>query len=151
MQEKCMINKKTKIVSVIFIALIAIAVVVIYQVWNEPHRNIKNAEGINTTATELYTNLSKDSAKMKSRFINKIIIVSGEVKNILKNQKGQQIILLKTNISGGSVNCTMEEKAIGVKPGDKISIKGICSGYIGGDADIDLPGDVFLTRSYSSF
>ena len=134
----------------IFIAIVAIAVIIIYLVWNQPHKNIKGAIGIQTTATQLYAKLTKDSSKMKLAFVNKIVIVSGEVKQALKNQEGQQIILLKTNVEGGSINCTMEEKNNGVKPGDTISIKGICSGYIGGDPDIDLPGDVFLTRCYTS-
>lgn len=133
-----------------FIAIIAIALIIGYRIWNEPHRNIKNANAVKATATALYGNLTKDSTTMKSKFVNKIVMVSGEVKQVLKNQKGQQIILLKTNFEGGSVNCTMEGKINNVKPGDMISIKGICSGYIGGDPDIDLPGDVFLTRCYAS-
>jgi hypothetical protein len=134
----------------IFIAVIVLAAVIGFMMWNEPHRDIKDATALKTTAVMLYSNLTKDSARMKSKLVNQIVEVSGEVKNVLKNQKGDQIILLKTNVSGGSVNCTMEEKASNVKPGDNISIKGICSGYISGDADIDLPGDVFLTRCYAS-
>jgi hypothetical protein len=134
----------------IFIAIIVIAAVIGFMMWNEPHRDIKDATAVKTTAILLYTNLTKDSARMKSKLVNQVVEVSGEVKNVLKNQKGDQIILLKTNTSGGSVNCTMEEKISNVKPGDTISIKGICSGYIGGDPDIDLPGDVFLIRCYPS-
>ena len=134
----------------IFIAIVAIAVIIIYLVWNQPHKNIKGAIGIQTTATQLYAKLTKDSSKMKLAFVNKIVRVSGEVKQVLKNQEAQQIILLKTNVEGGSINCTMEEKNLDVKPGDTISIKGICSGYIAGDPDIDLPGDVFLIRCYTS-
>ncbi len=129
-------------------AIIVIAGIVGYSIWNEPHRDVKNADAVKTNAIALYRNLTTDSATMKSKFINKIVIVSGEVKNVLQNQKGQQIILLKTSISGGAVNCTMEEKSNKVKPGDTISIKGVCSGYIGGDPDMDLPGDVFLIRCY---
>jgi hypothetical protein len=143
-------RKKGKIILLFFIVITAIALIIAYRVWNEPHRNIKNATAIKTTATVLYNGLTKDSASMKSKFINKIVIVSGEVKQVFKNQSGQQIILLKTNVEGGSVNCTMEEKTNDVNAGDTISIKGVCSGYIGGDPDIDLPGDVFLTRCYSS-
>jgi len=131
-------------------AIIAIGVVVAYRIWNEPHINIKDADGVKITATALYNYLTKDSVAMKSKFVNNIVIVSGEVKQVLKNQRNQQIILLKTNVSGGSVNCTMEEKTNNVKPGDTISIKGICSGYISGDPDFDLPGDVFLIRCYAS-
>lgn len=134
----------------IFIAMIVIAAVIGFMMWNEPHRDIKDATALKTTAVVLYSNLTKDSARMKSKLVNQVVEVSGEVKNVLKNQKGDQIILLKTNTSGGSINCTMEEKISNVKPGDTISIKGICSGYIGGDPDIDLPGDVFLIRCYPS-
>lgn len=133
-----------------FIATVVIAAVIGFMMWNEPHRDIKNATAVKTTAILLYNNLTKDSARMKSKLVNQVVEVSGEVKSVLKNQKGDQIILLKTNTSGGSVNCTMEEKISNVKPGDTISIKGLCSGYIGGDPDIDLPGDVFLIRCYPS-
>jgi hypothetical protein len=144
-------GKKTRRnILLVLIAVIAIAIIIGYRCWNEPHRNIKNADGMKTTAIKLYSNLTKDSANMKAKVVNKILSVTGEVKNILKNQKGQQIILLKTNVEGGSINCTMEEKIRNLKPGDTISIKGICSGYIGGYADIDLPGDVFLIRCYPS-
>jgi len=134
----------------IFIAMIVIAAVIGFMMWNEPHRDIKDSTALKTTAVVLYSNLTKDSARMKSKLVNQVVEVSGEVKNILKNQKGDQIILLETNTSGGSINCTMEEKISNVKPGDTISIKGLCSGYIGGDPDIDLPGDVFLIRCYPS-
>jgi hypothetical protein len=134
----------------IFIAMIVIAAVIGFMMWNEPHRDIKDSTALKTTAVVLYSNLTKDSARMKSTLVNQVVEVSGEIKNVLKNQKGDQIILLKTNTSGGSINCTMEEKISNVKPGDTISIKGLCSGYIGGDPDIDLPGDVFLIRCYPS-
>jgi len=144
-------RKKTRRnIFLFFIAIIVIAFIIGYRVWNEPHKNIKNATGTKTTAAALYSDLTKDSATMKSKFINKIVIVSGEVKQASRNQTGQQIILLKTNVEGGSVNCTMEENINNITPGEKIIIKGICSGYIGGDLDMGLPGDVFLTRCYRS-
>jgi riboflavin synthase alpha subunit len=79
-----------------------------------------------------------------------VVEVSGKITQVSLNQQHQQIILLKTNVSGGSVNCTMEEKANNIKAGDSIVLKGICSGYIGGDMDMGLPGDVFLIRCYPS-
>ncbi len=51
-------------------------------------------------------------------------------------------------IPDASVNCTMEENVNNIKAGDTILIKGICSGYINGDIDMGLPGDVFLIRCY---
>ena len=144
-------QRKTKRnILILFLAVIVIAAIVGYSIWNEPHRDIKSATALKVSAVALYDNLTKDSANMKSKFVSRVVDVSGEVKQILKNQNGDQIILLKTNVSDGSVNCTMEEKANNVKPGNTISIKGICSGYIGGDLDMGLPGDVFLIRRYPS-
>lgn len=143
-------QKTKRTIFLIFLTIIVIAAIVGYSIWNEPHRDIKNATAIKTTAVQLYSNLTKDSADMKSIFVNKVVVVTGEIKQVSQNQKGGQIILLKTDVPGGSVNCTMEEKINDVKAGSTISIKGICSGYIGGDLDMDLPGDVFLIRCYHS-
>lgn len=144
-----MVRKTKRNALIIFLAIIVIAAIVGYSIWNEPHRNIKNADGVKVSAVQIYSYLTKDSATMKSKFVNNVVIVSGEVKKVIKNQNGDQVILLKTNIPDGSVNCTMEEKKNDVKPGNTISIKGICSGYIGGDLDMGLPGDVFLIRCYA--
>src|SRR5665213_2277380 len=143
-----MYKKFKRYALLIFIIAITIAALIGYQIWNKPHENIKNAVAVKTNAIELYNSLTNDSANSKNLFINKIVAVSGEVKQVLKNQQNQQVILLKTNISDGSVNCTMEENIENIKSGDRVLLKGICIGYIGGDNDLQLPGDVFLIRCY---
>ncbi len=137
-----------KYIFLFFIAAIAVGAVVVYRVWNKPHKNIRDAEAIKISSGELYDILANDSSGLKSKYINKVVAVAGEVKAISKNQQNQQIILLKTGDPSGSVNCTMEKEAGNIKEGDMILVKGICSGYIGGDKEMDLPGDVFLIRCY---
>lgn len=122
-----------------------------FVIWNKPHRNIKDATAVEINAVDLYRALSHDSTKMKSLFVNKILAVTGEVKQIQKNRGGAQVILLQTDITDASVNCTMEENSTKIKAGDTIEVKGICIGYISADEDLGLPGDVFLTRCYSTF
>jgi hypothetical protein len=139
-------GKLKRFILLIFIAFITIAAIIVYQVWNKPHRDVKDADAIKISAIDLYNDL----ASAKTSYVNKVVAVSGEVKEISKNQQNQQIILLKTGISGGYINCTMEENAGNIKAGSTIVLKGICSGYIGGDKDMDLPGDVFLIRCYYS-
>ena len=145
-----MSRKVKRYILLSLIIIITIAALIGYQIWNKPHENIKNAVAVKTNAIELYNSLTNDSANSKNLFINKIVAVSGEVKQVLKNQQNQQVILLKTNISDGSVNCTMEENIENIKSGDRVLLKGICIGYIGGDNDLQLPGDVFLIRCYRS-
>lgn len=144
---------KKKLVRYIFFILIVIivaAVIIGYGIWNKPHQNIKDAIAFKTTAVQLYTDLTNDSSQMKAQLINKVVAVSGEVTAISKNQQNQQIILLKTGIPGGSVNCTMEENLTHIHAGDKVLIKGICLGYAGAEMEMNLPGDVFLVRCYPS-
>ncbi len=142
-------TKETKRnIFLIFIAIVIAIAIVGYSIWNKPHLNVKNATAIKTTAIALYSCLSKNDTISKSIYLNKVLEVSGKITKVSMNQQHQQIILLKTNVSGGSVNCTMEEKLNNIKAGDSIVLKGICSGYIGGDMDMGLPGDVFLIRCY---
>ncbi len=128
--------------------LIAIAISIGYRAWNKPHENIKEAVAIKTNAIALYNSLSNDNADAKSNYINKVVLVSGKVKQVSENQQKQQVIFLQTNVNDGSVNCTMEEKIKNIKVGDSIFLKGICTGYSGGESSMDLPGDVFLIRCY---
>ena len=143
-------GKLKKNILIFFIAIVLIAVVSGYLMWNKPHQNVKDADAIKITAIDLYKIFTTDSARAKSKYLNVVVAVSGEVKQVSLNQQNQQIILLKTNTPDASVNCTMEEKANNVKTGDTIVLKGICSGYISGDPDMGLAGDVFLTRCYIS-
>jgi tRNA_anti-like len=128
---------------------VLIAFIAGYLLWNKPHRDIKNANAIEINAGDLYNIFTNDSTKAIATYLNKVIKVSGIISSISFNQKQQQIILLKTMVAGASVNCTMEENTNNYKEGDTIILKGICSGYISGDADMDLPGDVFLIRCYN--
>ncbi len=145
--------RKNILINIFLVTIMAFSTVALigFIIWNQPHQDIKDATGIKTNATTLYQSLSQDSSTRKMIFLNKIVTVSGRVKKIQKNQQGQQVILLETNIAGASVNCTMEGNADAIKPGDTTEIKGICIGYINGDPEIGLPGDVFLTRCYASF
>src|ERR1019366_8213627 len=134
-----------------FIAGTLIAFIVVgYLLWNKPHRDVKDADAIETNAIDLYNIFINDSAKANDTYLNKVVKVSGTISGVSVNQKHQKIILLKTSVSGASVNCTMEENINTYKEGDNITLKGICSGYIPGDADMGLTGDVFLIRCYVS-
>ena len=140
-------QRKSKRKIVVFVALlVALSAFVGYGIWNKPHRDVRNATPVKVNAATLYKILSGKNSSDKSNFNNKVLSVSGTVKQVLENHLRQQVILLKTDIEEGAVNCTMEEKFENVKAGDSVLIKGICIGYNAGD--FDLPGDVFLIRCY---
>ncbi len=130
------------------IAIISIFGIIIYHVWNKPHQDIKNAKALFVPATALYNNLANGSVNKNVIYINKVVAVSGEIIEIMQNEQNQQVILLKTMVPDGYVNCTMEENIRNIKSGDIVFVKGICSGYV--STGLELPGDVFLIRCYLS-
>lgn len=142
-------RKLRKYAVLIFAAIIAVAVIIVYRIWNKPHIDVRDADAVKTTSVKLYDILSKNR-NGSATYLNKVVEVSGVIAGVSKNEQNQQIILLKTNVSGGSVNCTMDEEIKSINPGDTIVLKGICSGYISSDMDMGLPGDVFITRCYRS-
>ena len=143
-------TKKTKrIILITAVAIIVLVAATGYLLWNKPHKNVKDADAVQITAVDLYNSFITDSAKANALYTDKIVLVVGEVTQVSQNQEAQQVILIKTAVSGASINCTMEERSVTHKTGDSISIKGVCSGYISGDAELGLPGDVFLIRGYS--
>jgi len=119
-----------------------------YKMWNKPHKDVRSADALPVTAVQLYQAFTTDSVKARQLYTSQVVAVSGTIIRISENGQQQQVILLKTATGGASVNCTMEEKSAKLSEGQAATIKGICSGYIEGDADMGLPGDVFLVRCY---
>jgi hypothetical protein len=144
-----MTHNSKKLILFIIIAIAIAGFAIGYTIWNKPHKDVKDAKAIPVEAISLYNLYTADSEKAKQLYENKIVLVKGEIKQVSINQQNQQVILLKTATEGGAVNCTMEENFNAAKPGNTISVKGICSGYISGDTDMGLPGDVFMVRCYS--
>ncbi|MGH2564951.1 MAG: OB-fold protein [Ginsengibacter sp.] len=145
-----MTNRSKRNIIFILIAIALASSIYGYFLWNKPHKDIKNATGIKTSAINLYNTFRADSIKAKTTFLNRIVEVSGIVKSVSLNNDKKQIILLRTSMADASINCTVEESKLTVQTGDSISLKGMCVGYMGGDEEMGLPGDVYLIRCYKS-
>jgi len=121
-----------------------------YYLYNKGPLNVRTASSTPVTATDLYSSYLSDTSTAQKKYSGKVLEVSGLIAEVTSNQQGEQLVLLKTGAEGGHVNCTMEEKAEGLKPGMQVTVKGICSGMGAGDADLGIMGDVYLTRSLIS-
>lgn len=128
--------------------LIAVIVLIGLVMWNKPHRDVEDANTIKTTPDDLYNEFVKDSAQAKTKFINKVVSVSGEIAETFANEQYQTVVQIKTSTPNVFINCTFEQKEVSVKKGMTIAVKGICDGYNSGDAEMGLPGDVVLVRCY---
>ncbi len=145
-----MTKRTKKIVGYLFLLLAVGGVSAGYYLWNKPHRSVADAKSVEVAAAVLHTAYLSDSATANKTYTDKVVEVSGQVSKVSVNQQKQVIVLLQTAQEGAFVNCTMEGADPGAKEGAAIRLKGICSGYNGGDADLGLPGDVVLVRCYLS-
>ena len=104
-----------------------------------------------TTSTELYQAFATDTVVAKQKFSRKdeVVEVSGSVTGMSQNPDKQPIILLKTNAEGASINCTIEGPAPNIKEGDKVNLKGFCTGMNGSvDLEMGVLPDVYMSRCY---
>ena len=142
-----MAGKAKKIISAVLI-LVLIAAAAGYYLWNKPHQNVSDADGIKTEATTLYKIFITDSVAAKKNFLQQVLQVKGIVNGISKNQQSQTVVTIKTGTEVAYINCTMEGEAVNIKEGNEVMIKGICEGIGEGDAEMGIMGDVYLVRCY---
>jgi len=142
-------SSKAKKIILVLVVLVAAALVTGYLMWNKPHTNVQSAEAVYADASALYTAFVTDSAAANSKYIDKVLEVNGTVQKVSKNQEQQTVLSLQTATEGAYINCTMEQKGVMVKEGNRVKIKGICSGLGQGDADLGIWGDVYLIRCYT--
>lgn len=131
---------------VLFIIVVAYG----YFLYNKGPLDVRSSSGVIVTSTDLYGSYRSDSINAGKKYIGQILEVSGEVFEVSLNTQQQQVILLKTGIQQGYVNCTLEGPCGDIRPADKISIKGICGGMGQGYPDMGIMGDVYLTRCFIS-
>lgn len=145
-----MTGKTKKIIFFSVLGLVAIAAVVGYYMYNKGPVCVDCSGGKKITAADLYQSFSKDSINARKTYAGIILEVSGRVTKVTLNPQNPSIVLLKTNESGASLNCTMEGPLGNIKAEDSITIKGICTGMGAGVPELNIAGDVYLTRCYIS-
>jgi CRISPR/Cas system CSM-associated protein Csm4 (group 5 of RAMP superfamily) len=107
--------------------------------WNKPHRNIQTEQATTVEALELFKKYSENEADANKLWLDKTLQVKGIIKEVLKNQTDIPVIMLDADDPMGGISCTMDisqkNKAESLKPGAKVTIKGLCTGML---ADVVL-------------
>jgi len=103
---------------------------------------VADETGIPVSATELYSKFTSNEPQANQAYLNKVLQVSGQVLEVKNSTAAGKVVVLNTGDPMFGVACSLssvETPARPVKPGEKITIKGICTGYL---------SDVVLTNSY---
>ena len=142
----CMKHNTKKIFIIAVLSMLVLSISAGIYLYNKGPLDVRSVRGTPVDAGELYSLFTNDSVLAGKKYISRVLLVSGQVSEISVNASQQKIVLIKTGTDGAYVNCTLEEASNDIAVNKPISIKGICSGIGQGDADLGIPGDIYLTR-----
>jgi len=125
--------------------LLVIIVLLVFRglyLYNKPHKSVEAEDAVATiNATDLYKQYQDDEKKADQIYLGKVIKVTGILSGISHN--GNNEIWMLSASSQGGINCQMfseNNRSAELKTGDKISIKGKCTGFL---MDVNLTDCVF--------
>ncbi|MFK8005643.1 MAG: hypothetical protein AB8H03_04700 [Saprospiraceae bacterium] len=106
-----------------------------FYMYNKPHQNMTKAVAeMQLSATQLFTDFEDDETQANTKYLDKIVEVSGVVKEISKDENGMTSITLESGSDMFGVICQMdnltEHGRTSFKEGEKIKMKGICTGVL---------------------
>lgn len=119
-----------RVILLVLLAGIVAGVGIGLYMWNKPHRKAENEKGIPVTAEALFREFSANESAANTKYLNKLLEVTGTVSGEETNQDGQLALVLESGDPMFGVMCTMREKNIKVAAGSTVTIKGFCSGYV---------------------
>jgi tRNA_anti-like len=129
-RKNIIMTKRNIIISVIILLLLA-SITGAWYIFNKPHRSLDQAESITVPADSLLASYLQDEKNANSIYLDKALVVSGEIAEINKNQSGQTVIILQTQDPMAGVVCTLQKiPETGLKIGQQVQVMGFCSGYI---------------------
>ena len=127
--------KKTKFFWLGILLTILITLAWGYYMYHKPHQSAAGeTANVSITADSLYTQYASNEKICDGKYLGKVLEVSGKLSEIQHSSKSEIWILSTDTGSGGGINCQLFQ---GEKipdphpqPGDKVTIKGRCSGFL---------------------
>jgi tRNA_anti-like len=143
-------KRKRKIVYVLLTAILVLSVLALY-IYKEYNRTHEDTAAIkpdySLSAVSLLKEFELDEPAANKKYWDKVILVDGLVKDRVEDDRGLYSVILGDTASMSSVRCSMDSihnsEAAPVKKGDRLALKGICTGF---NADEMLGSDVILVR-----
>ncbi len=123
-------RKSFKIVLTLGVIILITGSIIAYRIFNKPHRDVNQEQGVQLSAQNLYNAFRTNEAEANKLYLDKAIQLKGEVAEITTNQDGKKVVNFKTSDPLFVINCTFKTDPGELKPGQNITFKGICTGYI---------------------
>ena len=118
----------------------------VWWVYNKPHRNINEEIAVTISTTGLLEAFNKNEKTASGQYIDKVLSLSGIVKDASKNEVGKWVVNIESPKQKGSITVAFSNILDSIEPFDSISYKGICAGYFPDDNNIVINEAVLLSR-----
>ena len=123
-----------KVIIIVLLSIIAIGGGVAYYMWNKPKTNAADVKpNYILPADSLGAAFAKNEDAAYAKFVKDSVAleIQGVVDTIYTNEGNETLIILSTSIPDYSVNCSfLPEDKVTVNKGEKVVIKGFCTGYL---------------------
>lgn len=120
----------------IVLTICLIGVFIGWKMWNKPFSDPLHGEAIKVTASQLFNDFNTNESNAQKIYVpekvdNKVVEVSGIIKDSGRNTDGEQFYVLKSADEMFGVKCVMEKGYLlpNAKPGDNLCVRGFCTGY----------------------
>jgi hypothetical protein len=123
-------SNRRRNIFLIILLILGIAAYAGYRYYNKPAARAEDEKAVAVTAEELLRVYQSDSATANRQYLDKWIAVTGVVTSSEVNQSGQNNIFFGSDEDpfAPGISCAMREKSVSVKAGDRITLKGRCTG-----------------------
>jgi len=130
-------SKKLRFVLWFVLVGILIGIASVYYVFNMPRRDLSKETALfHLQASQLISDFKSDENAATTKYLDKAIAVTGEVKNIRTLDNHSMVFSLEDAMEG--VSCTVDSaetvrfgaKLAGLKMGTRASFKGRCTGML---------------------
>lgn len=127
-----MISRKN--ILVIGILLLVILIIIsLLQVF-KPAKNLRKVKpDCTVTSNQLFNDFSENEGQANSKYVGQIVLVKGEIKEII-HSNDEMIILLETDDLFSGISCRLAESEFSkselLKKSQSIAVKGQCSGKL---------------------
>ena len=115
-------------------------------VYHKPHRNINNEIAVKSETNALLDAFKQNEKKASSQYNDKVLELSGIVKEASKNEAGNWVVNIENDMHTGSITVAFSALQDAVQPFDSIAYKGICAGYFPEDNNIVINEAVLLFK-----
>jgi len=133
---------------IIFIVIVVIVGgIVAYLQWNKPHRDPSKEQGLKISAEQIFSEYEADELTSNEKYLNKTLEIQGHLIDAGANQDGMPTAMLDSGNPMFGVQITFnskeKEKLSQLTIGDKITVKGICTGFL---SDVIITDAVIISE-----